>query len=208
MERTVFTIGHSVHPLEEFIALLKGHGINALCDVRSKPYSRVNPQFNREQFKSSLSECGIAYVFLGNELGARSEDRTCYIRGKIQYDLLARTALFQKGLDRVCKGIVDYRLALMCAEADPLECHRAILIARYLETRNISVQHILADGRLEQHREALSRLLMQLHIPEQDMFRSSEEATEEAYRVQGERIAYQRDNIISGNGKPNRSAPR
>ena len=194
----VFTIGHSTHPLEQFIALLKQHGITALCDVRSRPYSRFNPQFNRENLQQSLRDCGIAYVYLGEELGARSEDASCYDHGKVQYDRLAQTDLFRKGLDRVRKGISDYHLALMCAEKDPMECHRAILIARHLEALEISVQHILADGSLESHEKILSRLLRQLRLPEQDMFRSREAVIEEAYKRQGERIAYEEGEASSG----------
>jgi uncharacterized protein (DUF488 family) len=84
----------------------------------------------------------------------------------------------------------DFRLALMCAEKDPLECHRTILVTRYLDALQIAVEHILEDGNLESHGKALSRLLRQLHLPEQDLFRSCEEVIEEAYRIQGERIAY------------------
>jgi uncharacterized protein (DUF488 family) len=84
----------------------------------------------------------------------------------------------------------DFRLALMCAEKDPLECHRTILVTRYLDALQIAVEHILEDGNLESHGKALSRLLRQLHLPEQDLFRSREEVIEEAYRIQGERIAY------------------
>jgi len=134
MQEIIFTIGHSTHPAERFIALLKQHDITALADVRSKPYSRMNPQFNREDLKKALSESGIAYVFLGKELGARTEDRSCYHEGKVQYGRLAQTELFRHGLDRVQEGAKKYRIALMCAEKDPLVCHHTILVARHLET--------------------------------------------------------------------------
>jgi len=190
MSEVVFTIGHSTHPLEHFLKLLRQHGITALCDIRSKPYSRMNPQFNRENLKESLRKCGIAYVFLGKELGARSEDPSCYARGKVQYHRLAGTDLFQQGLDRVREGMKSYRLVLMCSEKDPLECHRAVLVARHLHALGLAVQHILADGRLESHADALSRLLRQLNLPEHDLFRSPEDVLEDAYRIQGEGIAY------------------
>src|SRR5258708_5379694 len=98
MEKPVFTIGHSIHPQERFIALLRLHGITALCDVRSKPYSRMNPQFNRDELEKVLLEQGIAYRFLGKELGARSDDPLCYEGGKVQYGRLAQTDLFNHGL--------------------------------------------------------------------------------------------------------------
>lgn len=188
--RTVYTIGHSTHPLERFIRLLVLHRITAVCDVRSRPYSHRNPHFNRVSIQEALKESNIAYAFLGRELGARSEDSSCYQNGRVQFDRLAKTALFRKGLERVQKGMKEYRLALMCAEKDPLECHRTILISRYLDSPIISVQHILEEGALESHQEALSRLLHQLHLPERDMFRTPDDMVQEAYRVQSERIAY------------------
>ena len=190
MQEVILTIGHSTHPQKRFIALLLQHGITALCDVRSKPYSRVNPQFNREELKESLRERCIKYVFLGKELGARSEDPMCYENGKVQYDRLAHTDLFRRGLERVQNGMKEYRLALMCAEKEPLECHRTILIARHLADLGLDVQHIHADGRLESHTDALSRLVRILNLPEHDMFRSPGELLADAYRRQEERIAY------------------
>lgn len=191
VQQTVFTIGHSTHTQEYLIGLLTRHGITALCDVRSKPYSRVNPQFNREELKQSLAACGITYVFLGKELGARSEDPACYENGKVQYDRLAHTDLFRQGLDRVQKGMQEYRIVLMCAEKEPLECHRTILVARRLDALGLDVQHIHANGKLESHNDAVSRLARTLNLPEDDMFRSREELLAEAYERQGERIAFE-----------------
>jgi uncharacterized protein (DUF488 family) len=162
----------------------------------------MNPQFNRENLKRSLREHGIAYIFLGKELGARSEDSSCYVRGKVQYDRLARSTLFQKGLDHVHSRMRDFRLALMCAEKDPLECHGTIFVARHLDALRIAVEHILDDGSLEIHGKALSRLLRQLHLAEQDLFRSCEDVIEEAYRIQGERIAYDEGEDSSGGVEP------
>jgi uncharacterized protein (DUF488 family) len=190
MRQTVFTIGHSTHTLQRFIALLKLHDITALADVRSKPYSRTNPQFDREDLKKQLREVGITYVFLGKELGARSEDPSCYDHGRVQYGRLALTELFRKGLDRVQEGMKKYRLALMCAVKEPLECHRTVLVARHLAALGIPVQHILADGRLESQADLLDRLMRQLGLPESDMFRSHEDVLSDAYRIQESRIAY------------------
>src|SRR5579862_3475831 len=105
MKQSVFTVGHSTHAQERFIGLLSAHGITAVCDVRSKPYSRVNPQFNRDELKEVLPVYGITYLFLGKELGARSDDPSCYEDGKVQYDRLARTELFKQGIERVQDGM-------------------------------------------------------------------------------------------------------
>jgi uncharacterized protein (DUF488 family) len=193
MHQVIYTIGHSTHTVEHFVGLLKRHSITALCDVRSKPYSRNNPQFNREDLKDTLREMGIVYVFLGKELGARSEDSSCYDHDRVQYDRLAQTDLFRKGLDRVCQGAQNYCVALMCAEKEPLDCHRTILVARHVQALGFEVQHIHADGRLETHLDALQRLIRTLNLPEHDMFRSHEDIVADAYRLQADRIAYERD---------------
>jgi uncharacterized protein (DUF488 family) len=186
----IFTIGHSTHRIEHFVALLEKHDITALADVRSSPFSRFNPQFNRERIKNTLRESGISYVFLGEELGARSKDPCCYDHGRVNFKKLAATPLFKDGLDRVIAGASKFKIAMMCAEKEPLDCHRTILVARELESRDIPVTHILADGSLEPHSAALTRLKHQLQIPEHDMFRTDQELVEEAYAIQSERIAY------------------
>ena len=193
MPEPVFTIGHSTHTVAEFVALLRQHGITAVGDVRSRPYSRQNPHFNREEMERFLREAGIAYVFLGKELGARSQDPSCYEQGRVRYDLLARTDLFQRGLGRVREGMERYRLALLCAEKEPLECHRTILVSRHLDALGIDVRHILADGAMEPHADALKRLAGLLNMPETHLFLSPQELVVEAYLRQEERIAYAPD---------------
>jgi uncharacterized protein (DUF488 family) len=205
MSNVIFTIGHSSHPMDVFIAILKQHCITALCDIRSTPYSRVNPQFNRENLKKSLRENGIVYVFLGKELGGRSENASCYIHGKVQYDCIAQTDLFRRGIDRLRNGMKGYCIAIMCAEKDPLDCHRAILVARHLEALEMKVEHIIEDGSIESHEKALSRLLHQLDLPEQDLFRSHKDMIEEAYKIQSDRIAYYKSEASSEGEQPNRS---
>jgi len=188
---TIYTIGYSNHPLERFIALLHQHGVDLLCDVRSDPYSRINPQFNRESLKAALWKVQVTYVFLGKELGARSEDPSCYSNGKVQYEYLAQTALFREGIESLMQRMQDSHLVLMCAEKDPLDCHRTILIARHLDKLGIVIKHILADGSLETHRQVEVRLLRQLKIPESDdLFLTNETVIDDAYKTQGHRIAY------------------
>lgn len=190
MRSPVFTIGHSTHSKEHFVSLLSRHGITALCDVRSSPYSQVNPQFNREELKASLLEGGIRYVFLGKELGARSEDPNCYEDGRVRYDRLAETALFRQGLNRLQDGVKNYRIALMCAEKEPLECHRTILVARYIHELGLDVQHILADGTLESHASALTRLIYLLNLKQVHLFQPLSDLSDAAYNLQEQRIAF------------------
>src|SRR6266542_2756174 len=122
----ILTIGHSNHSLERFFELLQAHGVTAVADVRSRPYSARLRQFNRESLAGALLERGIRYTFFGKELGGRPEDLSCYENGKLRYDRLAETAVFQSGLERALRGAEGDRLALMCAEKEPLACHRAL----------------------------------------------------------------------------------
>ncbi len=195
MAHIIYTIGHSTHLTVDLIGLLRIHGVTAVCDVRSKPYSRFNSQFNREEISTSLKKCRIAYAFLGKELGARSEDESCYEEGRVQYDRLAQTSLFQSGIQRVQEGAKEHRIALMCAEKEPLECHRAILVARHLVALGLQVRHIHPDGRTEDHMDALIRLARMLNLreAEQHMFRSREDLFADAYHLQEQRIAYDYD---------------
>jgi uncharacterized protein (DUF488 family) len=187
----IYTIGHSNHPIERFLGLLQPHGITAVADVRSTPYSRFNPQFRREKLQAALAGVGIQYVFLGQELGARSQDPACYDgEGRVSYAKLARTELFRKGIARLKTGLADHRISLMCAEREPLECHRTILVARELVREGLAVTHILGDGSLESHEHALQRLAASLKLTADDLFSDSADLVEQAYDLQAARIAY------------------
>ena len=186
----ILTIGHSTHSAEAFLALLRQHDVEAVADVRSSPFSRFNPQFNRLPLEQFLKANSIRYVFLGKELGARSDDRSCYDHGRVQYSRLAQTALFQSGLDRVLQGAARYRVALMCAEKEPLECHRTLLVTKALAARGQKVLHIHADGRLETHEAAMERLLTLTGVPDEDMFLTRDELLSKALARQEEQVAY------------------
>jgi uncharacterized protein (DUF488 family) len=159
---TVFTIGHSNHEIATFIDILKQHGVTAIADVRSSPYSRRFPQFQQKNLQAALKIANIAYVFLGDRLGARPQDQSCYVEGVARYDLIAATAAFTEGLNRLTKGAEKYQLSLMCAEQDPIGCHRAILICPHLQNLGLEIQHICKHGELETH-QCLENRLLKLH---------------------------------------------
>ena len=190
----VYTVGHSTLPLADFIRILAHNEIAALADVRSSPYSGFNPQFNKEGLGDALSARSIMYVFLGNELGARSADPTCYKDGQVQFDRLAETTAFKNGIERIVKGASRYRIALMCAERDPLECHRTILVARELEKNGMEIRHILSSGQIEPHEDAMDRLIGMHGLDNGDLFRSREEIKNEAFEKQAKVIAYVKPN--------------
>jgi len=192
MERTLHTIGHSNHPLPRFLDLLRQHAVSALLDVRSTPYSRRHPHFSRGTLEAALLDHGIEYVFLGDELGARPADPACYQDGRVSYARLAATDAFRSGLDRVEAALERQRPALLCAESEPLACHRTILVSRHLAGRGVAIRHILADGAIEPHEESERRLLRLLRLAQGDLFRAERDLVERAYDLQGERIAWAR----------------
>ena len=190
MSEILYTIGHSNGTIERLISLLQQHSITAVADVRSQPYSRFNPQFNREVLAGSLKESRLEYVFLGNELGARSDDPQCYRDGKAQYGLMAETEMFKRGIARLLKGAERFRVAILCAEKEPLVCHRGILISRHLQGAGRQVVHILEDGSLENHETTVARLLALHDLQENDLFRTREELITLAYAKQADQIQY------------------
>ncbi|MEE1812996.1 DUF488 domain-containing protein [Streptomyces sp. BE133] len=186
----VFTVGHSTHSSSGFLSLLQKHGITAVADVRSMPVSRFTPQFNRYAVERVLSDVDIKYVFLGKELGARTEDLTCYVDGRVRYDLLSRTSDFANGIKRLRNGSQSERIAVMCTEQEPLDCHRCVLVARVLEEYGITVEHIHGDGHVEDHASAMRRLMANFGLEQEDLFRTSTERLQEALDRQEQRIAY------------------
>ena len=191
MPNPIFTIGHSTHTIEYFIDLLKRNSINVVADVRSTPFSRMNPDFDQNALTNHLKKHGINYVFLGRELGARPQDACCYTsEARVDYDKLAVTSLFQAGLERVIEGARNHHIALMCAERAPLDCHRSILISRYLADKKIEINHITPEGNAVSHNDLQAQLVSH-YFPEgmADLLSASEKIAE-AYRIHGRLIAF------------------
>lgn len=187
---TIYTVGHSNHLIEKFLNLLTGNGITAIADVRSRPFSRRHPQFNKDRLAAKLAEHGITYLFLGKALGARSDDPSHYEAGKVQYSRLAATALFKSGTERVLEAAKKHCLALMCAEKEPLDCHRTLLVARALEATGASILHILSDGSIEAQPQTMSRLIDTLRLSKDDMFQDHEALVDAACKLREDKIAY------------------
>ncbi|MBN1508363.1 MAG: DUF488 domain-containing protein [Sedimentisphaerales bacterium] len=190
----MYTIGHSNHTIEHFIRLLVTHGISAVADVRSRPYSEYSPQFNRELLQQRLQDANIEYVFLGRELGARRTEDECYVNGQAAYGSVRNLPVFRDGLSKILEGVERCKAALMCAEADPLACHRTILICPALKALrpDMRIKHILADGGLESHEEAEQRLV-RLHKLQPELFgelTSVSGLVQRAYDMQAARVAY------------------
>ncbi len=150
---TIFTIGHSNHPIERFVALLRSAGVRLLADVRSAPYSRRFPQFGRERLRDSLKAVDIDYRHFGEALGGKPQGATR------DYVAMARTPAFAAALDAVMEEASRQPLALMCAEREPMDCHRTILVSRHLAARGADITHLLADGGRAPHADIEAKLI-------------------------------------------------
>lgn len=190
----IHTIGYAAHNVESFIAALKKFNITAIADVRSQPYSKFKPEFNKEHLKKVLVTNGIEYVFLGDNIGARIRAPECYKNGQVDYELISKHPLFQEGIDRLLKGMEKFSIALMCAEKDPINCHRTILICKHLKRYQLEIYHILDANNLESQSETELRLMKLFHLEQPDFFIKDSERLEEAYSRQEDKIAYAAEN--------------
>ncbi len=192
----LFTIGHSNHSIEQFFELLGSQKIKAVIDVRSAPYSRYCPQYNKDTLEKSMKSRGIEYIFLGKELGGKRNEENCYVDGRVKFELIARLPIFQVGLERVIQEAEKRKVALMCAESEPLDCHRTILVCRQLKKikPDLRITHILSDGATESHEKTLQRLV-RLHKLEPELFgelSSNSDLIEKAYYLQAEKMAFRK----------------
>lgn len=183
----LFTIGHSNHKLERFVELLRGAGVEAVADVRTRPVSRFCPQFNKAALESSLSGAGIAYVFMGKELGGRPDDPALYRDGTADFEKIAKSEAFREGLELMMADARKHRVALMCSEKGPLDCHRCLLVGRALGERGVAVQHILADGSPVSQTQIEEELLAG---SSDDLFAPREERLAAAYRARASKVAF------------------
>jgi uncharacterized protein (DUF488 family) len=150
----VFTVGHSNVSQEAFVALLKARNVEVLVDVRSAPYSKFVPHFNAAALKTAVTAAGLKYLYLGRELGGRPREQRFYdSSGHVRYDRIAESPQFREGIERLLRGIREHRVALMCNEEDPHECHRRLLVGRVLAERGVTVLHIRGDGRIQTETE-------------------------------------------------------
>lgn len=153
----ILSLGHSNHPIGKFIALAKSAGVETIADVRSIPASRFCPHYNRAAFEKSLKDAGIGYVWLGEALGGRQKNVKLPKGQMPDYTAMARIGAFQRGIDTLIEEARTKRVAMVCAERDPKDCHRFHLIGKYLARKKIGVEHILSDGSIETQEEVEAR---------------------------------------------------
>jgi uncharacterized protein (DUF488 family) len=196
-EMTCFTIGHSDHSFSYFVELLKKYDIDSLIDIRSMPYSQRIPQFNKEIFSADLKSQNILYGYFGNRLGGRyTNPDLLFENGKVDYNKVKKTQNFIIGIEKIIKGIKEHhRIALMCSEKDPFDCHRFILVACVLEERGVTIKHILEDGNYVLNKDLERKLLNKYKFDYQQfcMFvesRTKKDALDEALKRRNLEIAF------------------
>jgi len=195
--KILFTIGHSRHEIDYFTSLLKKHNINCLIDVRSHPYSRIAPQFNKESLANSLKANNIIYLHFEKEFGARQTSKSLIdLENKVDYSRVRETEEFKEGVKRVYDGLEKgYNIALMCSEANPFDCHRFVMIAYYFVREGVNVNHILKDGVIVDNNELEKELLKKYSkvLPSNDLFTNNvtdKLRMELAYRLRNRDIAF------------------
>lgn len=186
----VLTIGHSTLPYERFLALLRKASVTAVADVRTAPFSRHFPHFNRDRLRDELRQDDVAYVFLGEELGGRPNGERFFCDGVADYEKMAATADFARGLERVIDGAKKYRIAMMCSEHDPLDCHRCLLVGRALHERGVTVRHILNGGQIIDHRQIEDKLMTMTGKSDVDLFEPPAKRLAAAYRDRAMKVAF------------------
>jgi uncharacterized protein (DUF488 family) len=196
----LFSIGHSNLSAERFLAMLQGAGVNAVADVRSTPYSRFCPWFSQKPLAAALAAAGIDYAAMGDVLGGRPRDDALYRDDVADYEAMATLPDYITGLERLIDAATRWRLCLMCAEREPLDCHRCLLVARSLAERGVTVGHILHDGSVEAHAATEQRLLALDEKADQhacDLFATGQqERLAAAYRRRARTVGYRRKRSV------------
>jgi uncharacterized protein (DUF488 family) len=195
----LFSIGHSNIPADRFIAMLRSAGVNAIADVRSTPASRRFPWFSGKNLAARLQQEGMIYCGFGDALGGRPREAALYRDGIADYAAMARHGEFVAGLERLRAAAARHRLCVMCAEREPLECHRCLLVARALAERGIDVGHILHDGKIEPH-AATERRLLAGDGADDDLFVTGQgDRLAAAYRRRARAVAYRAPGFSGAN---------
>ena len=196
MDKTIFTIGHSNHDITDFINLLLVNQIELVIDVRSAPYSKIYPHFNRNTLEVSLTKNSIKYLFLGDSVGGRSNSIKDYSKGRIIYKKIAEKEEYISSIYLIISLSSEHKTVLMCSEKEPLECHRTLLVSRSIEMLKVKILHIHRDGQIESQDEAIQRLLKIWNLDSPSLFGEDAERIDEAFTKQESKYAYFDENKI------------
>ena len=196
MVNTVYTIGYSGFSIDDFVTTLKKHNISLVVDVRSSPFSSYFPQYNRDSLEIFLKMHGIYYRSYPSEFGARQNDRKYYCKeGYLDFEVFSRSEPFLKGISKLCNSMEqNYTFTLLCAEKDPICCHRTILVARAFFERGYNVVHLLTNGKTITQQE-INKQLIEKYYPNRDQMTFFETVQDDDTLL---KIAYKKQNAEIG----------
>lgn len=197
-KQQIFSIGHSALSYEQFLELLRKVGVDAVADMRTLPYSGHFPHFNQDALRAELKQDGVAYAFLGRELGGRPSGSQFYCEGVVDYEKMAESESFKNGVSRVVAGAEKFRVALMCSEKHPLDCHRCLLIGRALLYRGLDVQHIVSEKDMITQSALEEELMTIAGNACDDLFATRDERLAIAYRARARKMAYSSRDLMQG----------
>lgn len=201
MTTEILSIGHSTLDYEEFLKLIRRASVTAIADVRSYPFSRHFPQFDSDSLKEELRLDNVAYVPLGAELGGRPTKPELFCEGIANYEKMAEEKSFKAGIQRILTGSKKFRIALMCSEHNPLDCHRCLMVGRVLSEMDTPVKHILSNGAIVSQIQIEEQLLKEYGHGGEDMFAKGRARIIDAYRERSRQVAYRasdpQDSIIA-----------
>lgn len=191
----LYTIGYAGFELDDFISVLKENSVGALVDVRSSPYSSFHEIYNQENLENNLKKNGIYYLFLGESLGARPKDRSLYTDNVVDFTKVKNSSPFIQGCHRIHDGLRKIAICMMCAEKDPITCHRTILVADAFRNYfpEAHIYHIQQDGKIETQHQIDRRIMVKYHLEQEDFFKSFSQRLRQAYALQEKAIAYRED---------------
>jgi len=193
----IYTVGHSTHQLDFFLSLIKEYNVNCIIDVRSVAASSYNPQYNQEPFKNYLKNHGVTYMHFPEKFGARFNDPDLLDdEGKVDFEKVRKSYNFKMGVERLWQGLEKgFKMALMCSESEPLDCHRFSMVSLALVKDGFDVKHIMKDKTLKSNSDLEKTLLKKYDkkLPKPDMFNpdiSVEDQLKEAYRLKNKEIGF------------------
>ena len=194
--KEIYTIGYSSFKIEDFIQILKNNNITCVIDVRSNPFSEYFQDYNKDILEKKLKKENIMYRNYKKEFGARQEEPSFYPKGYLDFDLFTKTEQFNEGVLKIAKGIeMGFSFVLMCAEKDPITCHRNIMVAKAFKERGYNIKHILFDGSIESQDDIEKRMIKE-YFPERNQMalfdenKSDEDLIKASYNKKNEEIGY------------------
>lgn len=198
--KIVYTIGHTNYSIEQFVEILRHYEINCVVDVRSTPYSKYTPQFNSMGLKEELKNRGIIYIHMGEEFGARREEKEFYTHGYLDFEKVRQQSIsFFRGVQRIDEGCKKgYRISLMCTEKIPSECHRSIMVTKGLKDAGFEIRHIISKEKVMEQQDVEDELLEKYYPLRNQVTLDTlmcepipkEELIEDCYRRRNKEIGY------------------